>query len=171
MIMAKGKTGVGSSMPLLGKNTPSAKELLKVVERLERLAADKKAIGEDEKAVLAEAKKKGLHGPTIRALVGLRKKSTSDVADAENLLDSYRNALGMLPDPPLFQYLRNLARDALGREALVDALKDLVPEGGEIVVKSAGASPIRLVRDKDGPARPAPAARTRAIGGERGIRP
>lgn len=76
----------------------SAEHLKQFVERIERLEAEKKSIQEDITDVFAEAKGTGFDDPTIREILKLRKKDQSDIDEAEHLLDTYKRALGMLPE-------------------------------------------------------------------------
>lgn len=71
------------------------------IERIERLEEEKKALAEDLKEVYAEAKAQGYDVKTMRQIVRLRKMDADDRAEAEALLETYKNALGMLADTPL----------------------------------------------------------------------
>lgn len=73
-------------------------QLRSLVERIERLEEEKKAIGEDIKEVYGEAKDHGFDVKTIRKLVTLRKVEASDRLEQEAILDTYMHALGMIPD-------------------------------------------------------------------------
>jgi uncharacterized protein (UPF0335 family) len=74
----------------------AADQLRLFIERIERLEDEKKGIADDVKDVYAEAKANGYDTKTMRAIVRLRKleKHTRDEMDA--LLETYRNALGLL---------------------------------------------------------------------------
>ena len=71
------------------------------IERIERLEEEKKALAKDLKEVYAEAKAQGYDVKTMRQIVRLRKMDADDRAEAEALLETYKNALGMLADTPL----------------------------------------------------------------------
>lgn len=74
----------------------STKDQLKtIVERIERLEAEKATLGEDIGSVYSEAKSNGYDVKTIRKLIALRKKEPHVVEEEENLLDIYKKALGM----------------------------------------------------------------------------
>jgi uncharacterized protein (UPF0335 family) len=77
--------------------TPNfAKEqLVSVVERLERLDAQKQAIMDDFKEVLKEAKGNGFDVKIIRECLKLRKMDPHELSEREAMLDLYRSALGM----------------------------------------------------------------------------
>ena len=75
----------------------AAGQLKSIVERIERLEGEKKAVAEQIKEVYAEAKANGFDTKTLRKVVGLRKRSTEERQEEEALLDLYLHALGMLP--------------------------------------------------------------------------
>lgn len=77
--------------------TVAAKQLRAVIERIERLEDDKRAIADDIKEVYAEAKANGFDTKTIRKVIAIRKKPTEEVSEEQALLDLYLSALGMLP--------------------------------------------------------------------------
>ena len=76
----------------------SAEHLKQFIERIERLEEEKKTIAEDIKEVFAEAKGTGFDAATMRTIIKLRKKDRSDLEEEEFLLDTYKRALGMLPE-------------------------------------------------------------------------
>ena len=74
-----------------------AKEQLRsVVERVERLEEEKKAIADDIKDVYAEAKANGFDSKVLRKVVALRKRDAEERAEEEMVLDTYLHALGMI---------------------------------------------------------------------------
>lgn len=73
----------------------AAEELRLIIERIERLEEEKKAIGDDVKDVYGEAKARGYCPKTIRAIVRLRRMETHARQEAEALLDTYKAALGL----------------------------------------------------------------------------
>ncbi len=75
----------------------AAGQLKSLVERIERLEEEKKAVAEQIKEVYAEAKANGFDTKTLRKVVSLRKRSTEERQEEEALLDLYLHALGMLP--------------------------------------------------------------------------
>jgi uncharacterized protein (UPF0335 family) len=77
--------------------TAIARDQLKsIIERIEHLEEEKKAIAEDIKEVYAEAKANGFDVKTLRQVVRLRKQDSAERQEAEALLDLYMQALGML---------------------------------------------------------------------------
>jgi uncharacterized protein (UPF0335 family) len=75
----------------------AAGQLKSIVERIERLEEEKKAVAEQIREVYAEAKANGFDAKTLRKVVSLRKRSTEERQEEEALLDLYLHALGMLP--------------------------------------------------------------------------
>ncbi|PIR39531.1 MAG: hypothetical protein COV35_03195 [Alphaproteobacteria bacterium CG11_big_fil_rev_8_21_14_0_20_39_49] len=76
----------------------SAEHLRQFVERLERLEEEKKNIAEDLKEVFAEAKSAGFDVKIIRQILKIRKIEANELEEQEYLLDTYKRALGMLPE-------------------------------------------------------------------------
>ncbi|MDA0780877.1 MAG: DUF2312 domain-containing protein [Rickettsiales bacterium] len=76
----------------------SAEHLKQFVERLERLEEEKKNIAEDLKEVFAEAKGAGFDVKIIRQILKIRKIEANELEEQEYLLDTYKRALGMLPE-------------------------------------------------------------------------
>lgn len=74
----------------------AAEALQQYVERIERLEEEKRALSEDIKQVLAEAKSTGFDTKIIRAIVKLRRIEEHDRKEQEELLDLYKAALGMV---------------------------------------------------------------------------
>lgn len=68
-----------------------------IIERLERLEADKAAILEDIKQVYLEAKGNGFDAKALRKVVAIRKKAEHQRLEEEALLATYLQALGMIP--------------------------------------------------------------------------
>ena len=73
----------------------AADRLRSLVERIERLEEERKALGGDIKDIYAEAKSAGFDVKVLRALIALRRKEPAEVEEQETLLDVYRRALGM----------------------------------------------------------------------------
>ena len=73
-----------------------ARERLKsLIERIENLEEEKTALTADIREIYSEAKGIGLDIKTLRQIVRLRKLDSSDRQQQEELLDLYKNALGM----------------------------------------------------------------------------
>lgn len=73
----------------------AADQLKSIIERIERLEEDKKAIGDDIKEVYGEAKANGFDVTILRAIVRLRKKPAAERAEEDAILELYLQALGM----------------------------------------------------------------------------
>jgi uncharacterized protein (UPF0335 family) len=73
----------------------AADRLRSLVERIERLEEERKALGSDIKDIYAEAKSSGWDIKVLRQLIRIRKMEPAEVEEAEALLDTYRRALGM----------------------------------------------------------------------------
>ena len=73
-------------------------QLRSIVERVERLEDEKKAIADDIRDVFAEAKANGFDVKTLRTVVRMRKLEAAERQEQEAMLDLYLSALGMLPD-------------------------------------------------------------------------
>ena len=76
--------------------TRFAKDQLKaIVERIERLEEEKKAIADDIRDVYAEAKANGYDTKIMRMIVRLRKMETHTRQEQDAILETYRSALGL----------------------------------------------------------------------------
>jgi uncharacterized protein (UPF0335 family) len=73
----------------------AADQLRLFIERIERLEEEKKGIADDVKDVYAEAKANGYDTKTMRKIVSLRKMEKHARDEADALLETYRNALGL----------------------------------------------------------------------------
>jgi uncharacterized protein (UPF0335 family) len=80
-----------------GSSARFAKDQLKaIVERIEHLEEEKKAISDDIRDVYAEAKGNGYDVKALRAVVRLRKQDKDERAEQEAILETYLHALGMI---------------------------------------------------------------------------
>ncbi|MEG3177219.1 DUF2312 domain-containing protein [Sphingomonas sp. RB3P16] len=73
----------------------AADQLRLLIERIERLEEEKKGIADDIKDVYGEAKSTGFDVKTIRSIVRLRKMEKHHRDEAEALLETYKQALGL----------------------------------------------------------------------------
>ena len=73
----------------------AADRLRSVIERIERLEEERKALADHIKDIFAEAKNGGFDVKVVRQLVSIRKKEPAEVEEQETLLTVYRRALGM----------------------------------------------------------------------------
>lgn len=74
----------------------AADQLRLLVDKIERLEEEKKELGEQIKEVYGEAKSEGFDVKILRKLISLRKLRPNDRHEQEELLDLYKNALGMV---------------------------------------------------------------------------
>jgi uncharacterized protein (UPF0335 family) len=80
----------------MSEGNVAADQLRLFIERIERLEEEKKGIADDVKDVYAEAKANGYDTKTMRAIVRLRRMESNARQEADALLETYRNALGLL---------------------------------------------------------------------------
>jgi uncharacterized protein (UPF0335 family) len=78
----------------------SQKQLRQLIEQIERLEEEKKALGGDIRDKYAEAKALGFDVKIMRKVISLRKRSQTDRQEEEAVLAVYMHALGMLDEPP-----------------------------------------------------------------------
>jgi uncharacterized protein (UPF0335 family) len=87
------------------------KQLRQLVEQIERLEEEKKALAGDIRDKYLEAKGLGFDAKALRKVVSLRKKSAADRQEEEAILAVYMHALGMIDDIP----------ELAGRQAMDEA--------------------------------------------------
>ncbi|MDD2704387.1 MAG: DUF2312 domain-containing protein [Acidocella sp.] len=73
----------------------AGERLRSIIERIERLEEERKALGNDIKDIYSEAKSAGFDVKVIRQLIRIRKQEPAEVEEQETLLDVYRRAIGM----------------------------------------------------------------------------
>lgn len=66
-----------------------------IIERIERLEEERKALSSDIKDIFSEAKSAGFDVKVIRQIIRVRKQNADDVQEQEHLFDVYRRAIGM----------------------------------------------------------------------------
>ena len=76
---------------------PEKDQLKAFVERIERLEEEKKALADDIRDVFLEAKGNGFDVKALRAIIRMRKQDADERKEHEAILDTYLQALGMLP--------------------------------------------------------------------------
>lgn len=87
-------------MQTIGHNSID-QQLKNIIERIERLEGEKQELSTDIKSVYDEAKRSGFEPKIIRALIKERKADPVKLAEQQETLESYRNALGAFIDTPL----------------------------------------------------------------------
>jgi len=73
----------------------AGERLRSIVDRIERLEEERKALGSDIKDIYAEAKSAGFDIKVLRQLIRIRKQEPAEIEEQETLLDVYRRAIGM----------------------------------------------------------------------------
>lgn len=126
-------------------------ELKGFIERIERLAAERRENGDDQKAIFAEAKSAGFDVKIMRKIIKRRDADPHELAEEETIFAVYMEALGMREAHPLHEQVAALVADELGREEVIGALQALVPANGEIIAK-IGGKPVRVWRGETGEA-------------------
>jgi uncharacterized protein (UPF0335 family) len=79
----------------MAKSSFASGQLKSLVERVERLEEEKKALTSDIAEVYAEAKGHGFDVKIMRQVVRLRRLDSADRQEQESVLDLYLSALGM----------------------------------------------------------------------------
>ncbi len=69
-------------------------QIKSIIERAERLIAEKDEIAEHLKEVFADAKGSGFDVPTLKKIIARRKKDRAKVQEEDAILDMYLVALG-----------------------------------------------------------------------------
>ena len=82
--------------PVAGHNSFSKDQLRSIVERVEKLEEDRKAIGDDIRDIYAESKSNGYDCKALRAIVRMRRQDPNDRAEQDALMETYLHALGMV---------------------------------------------------------------------------
>ena len=73
-------------------------QLRSIVERIERLEEEKKAIADDIREVFAEAKANGFDIKVLRQVLRLRRQDVTERQEQDAIRDLYLHALGMVPE-------------------------------------------------------------------------
>ena len=74
----------------------AADRLRSLVERIERLEEERKALGSDIKDIYAEAKGNGFDVKALNTVVRIRAQDANSREEFEAVLDTYKNALGIV---------------------------------------------------------------------------
>ena len=82
-------------MSVIPGSGAGAEQLTQLIERIERLEEEKRALMADIKDVYAEAKANGFEPKIMRQVVRLRSMDPDLLNEQDALLDTYRNALGL----------------------------------------------------------------------------
>lgn len=74
----------------------AADRLKLLIERIERLEEEKSGLSEDISDVFAEAKSAGFDVKAMKQVIKLRKLDGNERAELEEIIELYKNSLGML---------------------------------------------------------------------------
>ncbi len=77
-------------------DTDSAKRLVAHIERIESLEDEKKTVVDLVKDEFTVAKSAGFDVKVMKVILKLRKRSSDEIQEEENLVQVYRACLGML---------------------------------------------------------------------------
>lgn len=78
-------------------------QLRAIIQRIEKLKEEQLAISADIRDVFAEAKGNGFDVKAIRKIIKLRSMDAAKAEEEELVLDTYRRALGMIPQLDMFE--------------------------------------------------------------------
>lgn len=80
----------------IGHNSIVGDEIRSLIERVERLEAEKADIAQDIREIYIEAKHKGFDTKALRKIVQLRKKDAAERQEEQAILELYMHAIGMI---------------------------------------------------------------------------
>lgn len=78
-----------------GHNSIAADRLLSIIERIERLAEEKKELQDAIKDIMSEAKGAGFDPKVVREVIKIRAQDKEEREEREAVRDAYLRALGM----------------------------------------------------------------------------
>jgi uncharacterized protein (UPF0335 family) len=79
----------------MSKASATSQQLKSIIERVERLEEERRGLGADVREIYAEAKGNGFDPKILRQIIRLRRMAEADRREQEELLDTYKSALGM----------------------------------------------------------------------------
>ena len=82
-------------MSIVPGSGAGAEQLIQLIERVERLEEEKRALMADIKDLYAEAKATGFEPKIMRQVIRLRAMDRDLLSEQDVLLDTYRDALGL----------------------------------------------------------------------------
>ncbi|MBF8274782.1 MAG: DUF2312 protein [Magnetococcales bacterium] len=74
----------------------AADQLLRFIDRIERLEEEKSEVASQVRDVYGEAKSQGFDPKIMRQIIRLRKRDRNDIEEEEAILHLYKQALGMV---------------------------------------------------------------------------
>ncbi len=90
---------MAKKQPQSSSESVAQDQIRTIIERIERMEEEKRAIAEDIKEIYAEAKGNGFDTKVLRKVVAIRKQDASERQEQEALLELYMTALGMAYAP------------------------------------------------------------------------
>lgn len=93
------KPGIGHNSGEAPKAVPggiAAERLKSIIERIERLEEEKKALAGDIKDIYAEAKSAGFDVKVVRRVIRDRRRDPAELEEEETLRSTYVHALDLL---------------------------------------------------------------------------
>lgn len=75
--------------------TTVGKQLITIIERVERLTEERKDIADQIAEIFAEAKGNGFDVKPIKKIIAMRKQLPDERAEQEAILETYMAAIGM----------------------------------------------------------------------------
>ena len=85
----------GKNMKQANQGALDNKQLLTIIERIEKLHEETAGIAADIKEIFTEAKSAGYDPKYIRQMVRLRKMDPDELEETDELTKMYRSALGL----------------------------------------------------------------------------
>lgn len=79
----------------MAEGNVAADQLRLFIERIARLHEERKSLGDDLRDVFSEAKSNGYDTKTMKQVIRLRAMETHTRQEADALLETYRQALGL----------------------------------------------------------------------------
>ena len=83
-------------MAIIPSTGAGAEQLTQFIERIERLEEEKRALMADIRDVYSEAKATGFEPKIMRQLVKMRAMDRDILQEQDELLQTYRNAVGLV---------------------------------------------------------------------------
>lgn len=93
--MTKGKAAPAAASEDGDVGGIAADRLRSIIERIERLEEERKALADDIKDIFAEAKSAGFDVKVVRQVIRVRKMEPAEYEEEQTLLELYLRALGM----------------------------------------------------------------------------
>lgn len=104
-------------------NSVAGERLKSFIERIEKLEEERAELGADIREVYSEAKGSGFDTKIMRQVVRLRKMEAAERAEMEELLDLYKEAIGMLDGTPLGEAAKQRFEEETGARAAAEGAK------------------------------------------------